>query len=113
MMARNIVPVVLGGANYSSIAPPHSYINALEYSPRQLAEYLTILDRNNTLYAEYFWWKPHYRVKLMYKLKTEAFCNLCEALHSVPLNRSTVLTDAKKWFVDDSNCVHNKHYKEN
>ena len=113
MMARNIVPVVLGGANYSSIAPPHSYINALDYNPRQLAEYLTILDRDDILYAEYFWWKPHYRVELMHNLKAVAFCNLCEALHSLPLNRSKVVTDAKKWFVDDSNCVFNKNYDEN
>ncbi len=51
MMARNIVPVVLGGANYSAIAPPHSYINALDYTPRQLADYLNELDRNDKLYA--------------------------------------------------------------
>ena len=113
MMARNIVPVVLGGANYSSIAPPHSYINALDYTPRQLAEYLTILDRDDTLYAEYFWWKPHYRVRLLNEMRNEAFCNLCEALHSLPFNRSTVVTDPKKWFVDDSNCVFNKRYDEN
>ena len=61
LMARNIVPVVLGGANYSAIAPPHSYINALDYSPKQLAQYLLELDRNDTLYKEYFWWKPFYR----------------------------------------------------
>ena len=112
-MARNIVTVVLGGANYSSIAPPHSYINALDYTPRQLAENLTILSRNDTLYAEYFWWKPHYQVELMQKLKAVAFCNLCEALHSLPLNGSTVVKDPKKWFVDDSNCVRNKRYDEN
>ena len=113
MMARNIVPVVLGGANYSSIAPPHSYINALDYTPRQLAEYLTILDRNDTLYAEYFWWKPHYRVKLMDNLMKVWLCNFCEALHSLPFNRTTVVTNPKKWFVDDSNCVFNKRYEEN
>ena len=61
-MARDVVPVVLGGADYSAIAPPHSYINAMDYTPKQLAQYLLELDRNDTLYASYFWWKPHYRV---------------------------------------------------
>ena len=113
MMARNIVPVVLGGADYASIAPRHSYINALDYSPRQLAHYLTLLDRNETLYAEYFWWKPYYRVRLLNEMRNEAFCNLCESLHSLPLNTSSsVLTDAKKWFIDDSNCVLNQNYEE-
>ena len=27
----NTIPVVFGGANYSAILPPHSYIDALEY----------------------------------------------------------------------------------
>lgn len=36
MLSRGIVPVVMGGADYASIAPSHSYINALDYSPREL-----------------------------------------------------------------------------
>ena len=27
----NMIPVVLGGANYSAIAPAHSYINAADF----------------------------------------------------------------------------------
>ena len=31
----NTIPIVLGGANYSEILPPHSYINAGQfYSPK-------------------------------------------------------------------------------
>ena len=51
-MERNIVPVVLGGADYAAIAPPHSYINALDYTPHELATYLTELDRNATFLVE-------------------------------------------------------------
>ncbi|XP_057375425.1 alpha-(1,3)-fucosyltransferase C-like [Daphnia carinata] len=90
IMNRNIVPVVLGGADYAAIAPPHSYINALDYTPHQLADYLNELDRNDTMYAEYFWWKKHYRVNDLHETTKIALCDLCEALHTTPLKNSTV-----------------------
>lgn len=61
LLDRNIVPIVYGAGNYEAIAPPHSYIDALKYTPAQLAKYLEILDKNDTLYNEYFWWKPYYK----------------------------------------------------
>ena len=106
-----MVPVVLGGADYASIAPRHSYINALDYSPRQLVDYLKLLDANDTLYAEYFWWKPHYRVLYEDEITNKAFCHLCEALHTQPLNRST-LKSVKKWHKDDAHCVNNPTFKK-
>ena len=34
-MSRNVVPIVMGGADYDSIAPPHSFINVMDYkSPK-------------------------------------------------------------------------------
>jgi hypothetical protein len=56
----NVVPVVLGAANYSNIAPPNSFIDASKYSPEELGNYLKILDKNDTLYNEYFEWKKDY-----------------------------------------------------
>jgi len=61
LLDRNIVPIVYGAGNYEAIAPPHSYIDALKYTPVQLAHYLDLLDKNDTLYNEYFWWKPYYK----------------------------------------------------
>jgi hypothetical protein len=46
----SVVPVVYGGANYSRIAPPHSYIDARQFEPKQLANYLKKLDANDTLF---------------------------------------------------------------
>lgn len=46
------------------MAPPHSYIDALKYTPVQLAEYLKYLDGNDTAYNEYFWWKPYYKYEI-------------------------------------------------
>lgn len=79
---RGILPIVYGGANYSRIAPPHSYINALEFTPEKLADYLKLLDANDTLYNEYFWWKEHYRFEFgLEQMVRHGFCDLCKKLH--------------------------------
>lgn len=50
-----MVPVVFGLANYTSIAPPHSIINVLDFpSLKDLVNYLKYLDGNDTAYNEYF-----------------------------------------------------------
>ena len=44
--------------DYRAVAPPHSYIHVDDFeSPRHLADYLKLLDQNDTLYNEYFAWK--------------------------------------------------------
>lgn len=58
-----IVPVVLGGANYSEMAIPGSYINVFDFdSIKTLADYLLYLDKNDTAYMEYFAWQKLYKV---------------------------------------------------
>ena len=53
-----VVPVVMGGANYSSLAPPGSYIDTRDFaSPRGLAEELLRLAGQREQYMQYFWWK--------------------------------------------------------
>nr|XP_027206514.1 glycoprotein 3-alpha-L-fucosyltransferase A-like [Penaeus vannamei] len=55
----DIVPVVYGYANYSRLAPAHSYIDALSFNTtKALAEYLLYLDKNDTAYNEYFGMEP-------------------------------------------------------
>ena len=62
ILPYNVIPVVFNGANMSAIAPPHSYINAEDFSSvEQLAEYLQIVARNNSLFASYFWWRDYYK----------------------------------------------------
>ena len=59
----NTIPIVLGGANYTKILPPGSFINAGQFeSPRELANYLQLLLKNSTLYDSYFTWRPHYDI---------------------------------------------------
>ena len=73
ILRLNVVPVVLGGADYKALLPPHSYIDIRDFSSaRQLAEYLTMLSMNDHLYRKYFEWKRHFRVGI-----TNYACQLC------------------------------------
>jgi alpha-1,3-fucosyltransferase len=82
IMGHDIVPIVYGGADYSRHAPPHSYIDARHFKPKELAAYLKQLDADDALYNEYFWWKDHYRVEYSVDDRSRhAFCDLCQMLH--------------------------------
>lgn len=94
-MMYNIVPVVMGGANYSRIAPPHSVINVFNFSSaKQLAEYLLMLDKNDDKYNEYFSWKRDFSAELWNK---RSFCALCDKLHD-KREGNKVYTDLYKWW---------------
>lgn len=82
---QNLVPIVLGGGNYSKIAPPHSYIDVLDFqSPEKLAAYLLHLDQSPEEYLSYFWWKDYYRV---FEIDVPPICELCQMLHDdKPIN---------------------------
>ena len=78
----DVIPVTLGGANYSQMAPPNSNINALDFSsPRQLAHYLKYLAENQNKYLKYFEWKAVYQVLNKYYTQANVFCNLCGILN--------------------------------
>lgn len=62
ILQYDVVPVVLGRANYSQVAPPNSFIDARLYTPKELVDYLILLNSNDSLYNEYFQWKKYYRV---------------------------------------------------
>jgi len=64
-MHHGIIPIVFDlHGHHAKLAPPHSYINAAQFpSVRHLADYLKMLDKNDTLYNEYFWWKKHYVIR--------------------------------------------------
>ena len=98
----DIVPIVLGGSNYSKLAPERSYIDSKNFrSIADLAEYLKYLDRNATAYAEYFEWKSHFRVMQDY---STVFCQLCQALN-YPDEPPKSYLDIFKWWRTDGHCI--------
>jgi len=75
-----VVPVVMGAKkrDYEALAPPNSFIHVNDFAgPRQLADYLLLLDGNDTLYNEYFRWRA-----ITWSFKDVRFwCRMCALLH--------------------------------
>lgn len=76
------VPVYLGAPNIEEFAPgDNCFINAADWSPAALAEYLTALARNETEYAKFFEWKSRpFRAEFLALtriVKNHAFARLC------------------------------------
>ena len=101
ILSLNLVPVTFGGGPYSEIAPPNSYVNALSYeSPKQLAEYLKFLDKNDEKYIEYFKWKKNYFV---WTGRGPVICDACRKLHLLE-EQSKIYPDIPGWFVETAQC---------
>ena len=99
----NVIPVTYSGANFSAIAPPHSYINTLDFvSVSKLSKYLLEVSADDELYASYFWWKEFYEVRRSRHDLSQSFCDLCQALHHDHTEK--VYRDMTKWWVTQSRC---------
>ena len=103
-----MIPVVLNGADMSQVAPPHSYINVMDFNTtEELASYLNKVDQDDELFASYFWWRDYYTVKVNISLschliiviaahqikkqsRIQAWCSLCENLHQRDRTQRTV-----------------------
>ena len=111
-MTRNVVPIVYGGADYSRIAPPHSFIDARQFEDaKQLADYLLLLDKNDFLYNEYFAWKDKYVVASgQENMVLSAFCNLCRKLHQDINNIPKVYSQLVSHWLPENQCQQPKTY---
>ncbi|RWS16646.1 glycoprotein 3-alpha-L-fucosyltransferase A-like protein [Dinothrombium tinctorium] len=79
-LRNDVIPIAMGAhpGDYERSAPKNSYIHVDQFdSPQQLAEYLHLLDRNDTLYNAYFEWKDSGEF-----INTFFWCRLCALLHS-------------------------------
>ena len=92
-----VVPIVLGGADYTKFAPPHSYINALVdfKSPKELADYLWFLNSNDQLYARYFDWRKDYTISIY---DPKGWCRLCKLVNDLTVPNK-VYSDIQHWWM--------------
>jgi hypothetical protein len=106
MMHRPIIPIVFGlHDDHEMIAPTHSFINAAKFeNMTQLADYLVLLDKNDTLYNEYFWWKPHFQVRDSQKDRNIGMCHLCAAIHNKTMSHK-VYPSMTDWWENQSTCI--------
>uniref|UniRef100_A0A3Q4I927 Fucosyltransferase n=1 Tax=Neolamprologus brichardi TaxID=32507 RepID=A0A3Q4I927_NEOBR len=76
------VPVVLGPSrkNYENFISRDSFIHVDDFSsPKELADYLLLLDKNEEMYLRYFEWRQHFKVKKAY-FWAEHTCLACDYL---------------------------------
>lgn len=103
-LGRDVVPIVMGArpADYLRASPPHSFIHVEDFpSAKALAEYLHLLDRNETLYNEYLRWKGSGEF-----INTYFWCRLCAMLHAPPLPK--VYPDIGAWWAGPGTCRSNR-----
>jgi alpha-1,3-fucosyltransferase len=103
MAQLETIPIVLGQANYTRIAPPHSYINVLEYETLdELVAYIQKVNTNHSLYLSYFWWRDYYQVRASREeCAAQAFCELCGKLWADPIPKS--YPNFLAWWKQDAN----------
>ena len=107
-MKLNVVPVVLGGADYKKLLPPKSYIDIKDFSSvKALADYLLMLSKNDVMYREYFAWKANYEVKTLSRL--DVLCQVCSFLNRFG-NITNVVPRLDQVFGKQENCVEPKDY---
>ncbi|KAH8419770.1 hypothetical protein KR009_002291 [Drosophila setifemur] len=96
-LKRNIIPVVFGGADYSRILPPHSYIDANRFETvADLALHMNYVGGDQAEYVSYFWWRQHYTLS-----SSSPFCDLCARLHEPSFrHRSQIYGDIQSWWFD-------------
>ena len=105
---ENVVPIVMGGANYTKLAIPGSYISVMDFKTvKQLAEYLQYLDKNNTAYNEYFKWR------LKYKVTGVLFCSVCRRFFSDNLPETKVYDDLTEYWTKKGKCNQKDQYVKN
>lgn len=107
-IGNDIVPIVMGGADYKSLAIPNSYIDVQDFaSPKHLADYLLYLDSNDTAYREYFLWK-----KLYQRVAPNRACTLCKQLHNKSLLTTPRVYRNMSRFWDKHQCKRLNLYEE-
>jgi len=104
MLKYNVVPIVRGDGNYTKFGPPNSFINTNQFKhPKDLADYMLYLDKNDDEYIKYLKYKENYHVDnanpkcdIVYPKQT-SYCRICEKINN-PNEPRKYYPDIKKWW---------------
>ncbi|XP_033758773.1 alpha-(1,3)-fucosyltransferase 6-like isoform X2 [Pecten maximus] len=100
-----LVPVVRGGASYSEILPPGTFINTADFkSPKDLANHLKYLNENDDAYLKILQEKMKYHVNNMVEVYRQSLCKICERIQDQTEAVRTNRTDVSSW-IHDNTCV--------
>ncbi|XP_061552310.1 4-galactosyl-N-acetylglucosaminide 3-alpha-L-fucosyltransferase 9-like [Phycodurus eques] len=92
------VPVVLGPSrqNYENFVQGDAFIHVDDFaSPKELADYLMLLDKNEAMYRRYFEWRRHFKVKTP-QFWPEHICLACDYLRRH--REYKVVKNLYKWY---------------
>ena len=104
-LKHDIVPVVLGGADYDAMFPPHSFINMMNYSNMSsLAEHLLQLDQDDAQYMKYLEWKSLFSILNSKEEFNQGHCLLCDKLHNLGNSKEKKVVNLRRWFLEDNPC---------
>ncbi|XP_053545484.1 4-galactosyl-N-acetylglucosaminide 3-alpha-L-fucosyltransferase FUT5-like [Bombina bombina] len=96
------VPIVLGTSrkNYERFIPSDAFIHVDDFSsPKELADFLLELDKDDERYRKYFNWRSHYKVRRETGWAYH-YCIACRALRQAPDYQ--VIPSIAKWFLEDA-----------
>ncbi|PIK48647.1 putative glycoprotein 3-alpha-L-fucosyltransferase A-like [Apostichopus japonicus] len=85
-LERGLIPVVFGAdkSDYVKILPENSFIFAEDFnSTQQLARFLERVDRNDTLFNEYFKWRQLGYITIWTRASTFTPRNLCRVVPKI------------------------------
>ncbi|KAI1290031.1 Alpha-(1,3)-fucosyltransferase C [Halotydeus destructor] len=99
-----VIPIVYGGADYSSFLPSNSYIDANSFpTVTQLGAYLNHVASNETLFNSYLASRKDYTV-----VEPRIGCQLCSAINHFK-EKSASAINIHHWFIRDK--CYDKHIK--
>ncbi|ELT97623.1 hypothetical protein CAPTEDRAFT_119285 [Capitella teleta] len=102
----NVIPVVLGAADYANILPKDSFIDSRDFgSVKEMADFLIKLTKDPERYNSYI--ENIHAYDCRFPMKFE--CNLCEYLHNHRHERQVVL-DAQSFWSVEQRCVSPKDF---
>lgn len=97
--SRQQIPIVSGGADYSKLAIPGSYIDYDNFATvEELANFIKRVGSDRNLYNSFFQWRTKYSVKYS---GVANWCQICEALHDKE-RPPQVYRDVRAWAAEDS-----------
>ncbi|ELU08694.1 hypothetical protein CAPTEDRAFT_93742 [Capitella teleta] len=92
----NVIPVVMGAVDYKRMFPPKTFIDVRDFeSPKDLADFLLYLNKNDTEFNEYARRKS--AMKLFMVGLTGSQCSICKGLHSFIGKQSIVYSLDEFW----------------
>lgn len=105
LLKQDVLQIVMGGVDYSTLLPPKSYLNVADFSsPKALAAFIKHLDNNNDEYNDYVRRKKSIKIDLL-EVDEPYYCRLCRYLH-LHKHQKQIVPDISKFWGLHTRCYY-------